>query len=355
MKIIPLKQGSDEWASWRLTVVGASELSICIGQNIYQTAKQLYMYKTGLESPPDLSLNLHIIRGRKEEPLARKYAENYFSKKYDCLTLLMPVVACSNNHDQIAASFDGICLIKDHPFYNIPVELKCPSRPVWNDIKRKGKKSPHYIMYAIQVQHQIYVADATEGYLIFYFNNEIQIFHISRNEEFLIYAINKALSFMRNVATITPPADDLMRDIYTPTSIVELDEWKKLSTDYTSVITALKTSPSSNDLLTRKLTLRDNAVQLLGLYKTAQFESFRVSRTTASSTVNYEDQVMKLVSYIKEHNLSVPVELTDSCNFTVVTESKLRINTKAKPLPISTPLAQSIQTFEVEITPPHHY
>lgn len=353
MQIIPLSQGSAEWLAWKSTVVGASELAVCLGISPYQTAKQLFYHKSGLTPPPDLSRNPHIIRGKVNEPHARLATENYFSNKLNQHCLLMPVVAISDKTPLIGASFDGICLLPEHPMFNIPVELKCPSLSVWNDIQRRGRLSSHYIMYAIQVQQQIYVADANEGYLVFYYKKDIKVFHIKRDDQFLEYAIPIAEKFMKNVMKTTPPADDVDRDIFMPSEASAIQQWQQLRHDYEQNVQQLNASPSDSDLLKQRNQLRDKAVELLGLYRCGQIDSFRISRTRPTSKPNHQEQLTQLLDYIHQHNINIPEAILDPDNFITTTESQLRISTKAKPLtqPQTPSKPSSIQGFEITFTP----
>ncbi|PSV28103.1 lambda-exonuclease family protein [Photobacterium sp. GB-72] len=353
MHIIPYSQGSAEWLEWKSTVVGASELAICLGLSPYQTAKQLFYHKTGLTPPPDLSRNPHIIRGKKLEPHARLTTENYFSKKLNQHCLLMPVVAISDEKSLIGASFDGINLLPDHPMFNIPVELKCPGLTVWNDIQRRGRLSTHYIMYAIQVQQQIYVAGAKEGYLVFYYQKNIKVFHIKRDDQFLGYAIPIAENFMRNVLKITPPADDTERDIFSPTEDSEITAWQQLRDDYEQNVQQLNAAPNDTTLLQKRNQLRDKAVELLGLYRCGQIGSFRISRTRPTSKPNHQEQLTQLLDYIHQHNINIPEAILNTDNFVNTTESQLRVTTKAKPLtqPQIPSNPNVIKGFEIEFTP----
>ncbi len=62
----------------------------------------------------------------------------------------------------LRASFDGIA---DD---GTPVELKVPAERTFAEVAAKKTEAPAFRLYWPQVQHQLYVAGADQGWLVFY-------------------------------------------------------------------------------------------------------------------------------------------------------------------------------------------
>lgn len=58
----------DEWLKLRRETLGASEAAAACGESPYQSSIELWSYKTGLLTPPDLSDVEHILWGNIHEP-----------------------------------------------------------------------------------------------------------------------------------------------------------------------------------------------------------------------------------------------------------------------------------------------
>ncbi len=156
MKIIDITQRSDAWRRWRAKGVTASEAAIILGRSAYKTPWRLWAERTGIAREPDLAANPHVQRGVALEDKARKA----FEARHD--TLLLPVCGQSEEHPVLRASFDGIA---DD---GAPVELKAPCSKTYEALASRGEQAGPYRLYWPQVQHQLYVAGAAQGWLVFY-------------------------------------------------------------------------------------------------------------------------------------------------------------------------------------------
>ncbi|MCV5216512.1 YqaJ viral recombinase family protein, partial [Escherichia coli] len=84
--------------------------------------------------------------------------------KYD--DMLLPACVESVQYPLMRASLDGL---RDN---GEPVELKSPSATVWEDVCAEKATSKAYQLYYPQVQHQLLVTGAKQGWLVFYFEGQ---------------------------------------------------------------------------------------------------------------------------------------------------------------------------------------
>src|SRR5260364_158173 len=89
--------------------------------------------------------------------------------------ILLPVCVEDEALPLMRASLDG------HLANQAPVELKCPGSKVWEAVRAKGAESETFRLCYPQVQHQILVTGADDGYLVFWHQGEIQEFQIPRD------------------------------------------------------------------------------------------------------------------------------------------------------------------------------
>jgi putative phage-type endonuclease len=178
MKIIDVTQRTPEWAHWRAQGITASEAAIVLGRSPYKTPWRLWAERTGLAREADLSANPHVQRGVALEDAARRAFEDRHG------TLLLPLCAESDEHPVLRASFDGIA---DD---GAPVELKVPSHRTFAEVSERQTEAAAFRLYWPQVQHQLYVAEAAQGWLVFYGEDGRLIeFPIAREEAFLSQAL----------------------------------------------------------------------------------------------------------------------------------------------------------------------
>ncbi len=95
-----MEQGSKEWLAWRKTVITATEASIIMGNNPWDTPYTCWQRKLGLIE--EKKTNAAMERGKRLEPIARER----FIKKYRIN--MTPVVVESTEFDFLGASLDGL-------------------------------------------------------------------------------------------------------------------------------------------------------------------------------------------------------------------------------------------------------
>jgi putative phage-type endonuclease len=221
MKIVDLTQRSPEWLRWRTQGVTASEAAVVLGRSPYKTPWRLWAERTGQAREADLSANPHVQRGVAWEDMARRAFEERHG------TLLLPLCGESEEHPVLRASFDGIA---DD---GSPVELKVPAEHTFAKVAAKKIEAPAFRLYWPQVQHQLFVAGAERGWLVFFGGPERLLeFPVARDATFLSQElVPKCLSFWEAIAKRREPPRDPARDLCVPVG-EELDHWSILAGEY---------------------------------------------------------------------------------------------------------------------------
>lgn len=195
MKLIDLKQNSEEWLEFRRQKIGASDAPIILGVSPFKTPYQLYLEKLGLSQTPQ---NSAMRRGQEMEQEAREAFEEMYEMLHMEVVEVVPLVAQSDSHPWMIASLDGIDLEK-----KVLVEIKCPG-PRDHQVAMDGKIPDHYIP---QLQHQMLVTGLEK---MFYFSYRTDDGHpvlleCSRNEDFLKKLVQKESEFFACLQNETPP------------------------------------------------------------------------------------------------------------------------------------------------------
>ena len=173
-------------------------------------------------------------RGNRLEEAAR----HWFEQRYD--TLLMPLCAEADAEPILRASFDGLNDAGE------PVELKVPAPKTFAEVRSHGRASLAYRLYAVQVQHQLYVADAQTGYLVFYQDaDQVEVFELQRDPALIHQLVAEGLAFWEAIQSKREPEKDPARDLFIPTG-EQAEAWRgagrSLSTRACNACSALKPS-----------------------------------------------------------------------------------------------------------------
>ena len=210
MKIINLAQRSPAWHAWRKAGLSASAASIILGRHPDKTLWRLWAEKTGRAVEEDLSKNPHVMRGFALEDRARQCAERVLGEDF-----LLPVCGQSDESPCLLASFDGLTAS------GIPTELKCPAQSTYESVVFEGEQSEAYRRYLPQVQQQLYVADASYGWLLFYSPANKQphrIYKVVPDEALILDLVARAQAFMgENIGKDNARPLDPERGLYVPT------------------------------------------------------------------------------------------------------------------------------------------
>ena len=284
MKSIDVAQRTPEWDRWRVQGITASESAIILGRSPYKTPWRLWAERTGLARPADLSRNPHVARGNRLEDAARQW----FEQTHD--TVLMPVCAESEQEPLLRASFDGINDAGE------PVELKVPSERIYREVEAHGRASGPYRLYEPQVQHQVYVAGADKGWLVFYLDEQNQrVFELARDAKLIRAIVGQGKAFWQAIVDGDEPEKDPGRDLFVPTG-EQLGEWTALAGRYRRIQQEAKTIDAT--LKRRKAELdqiQTQLVAMMGEALIAESAGLRITRFCAKGSVDYPALVTALL------------------------------------------------------------
>lgn len=145
----------EEWLNLRQNGIGGSECSAILGLNPYMTSYDLWQYKTGMKTPPDLSQNSAVIFGKEHElELIKQFADEN-SEKYD-VTHKKNDIRFSRKNNFMVASLDAELLDKSNGKKGV-LEIKTCQVNSYNFSKWQDQQIPDN--YYCQVLHYLSVTD----------------------------------------------------------------------------------------------------------------------------------------------------------------------------------------------------
>ena len=189
MKIIDLKQGSDEWKAFRRSKIGASMAGTIMGVNPWETKLDLWeSIINGDEKVPTEAM----IRGSQLESKARDEFNSLFRAEHQ----FHPIVVQHDQYDWLIASLDG---------WNGEecVEIKCPGEKTHNIAL--SNKIPDY--YYPQLQHQMMVTDTKVcTYLSYDGSNAVCVF-CSKDDAYCEKLFRAEKEFYQSLIDFKPPKE----------------------------------------------------------------------------------------------------------------------------------------------------
>jgi putative phage-type endonuclease len=261
MKIIKLEQGSPEWLAWRKTVITATDASIIMGNNPWDTLYTCWQRKLGFIE--EKKSNEAMERGKRLEPEARAQ----FIEKY--LMHMEPIVVESTEFDFLGASLDGFSSTA-----NAILEIKCGGQKLYE--MAMNQEIPPY--YMDQIQHQLLVTGAERCYYYCYDGFNGICINVLPDEKFKEIFLPKARAFWRCVAFSEPPA--LQAGDYKDMS--DNDRWKALADRYKNICEQIEY------LEERKEGYRKGLLELCG-DSNCLGEGIRAMKTVIRGRVAYDE------------------------------------------------------------------
>lgn len=151
MKIIDIKQGSQEWLKWRKEGLGASDIPIIMKESPYKTPLQLWEEKCGFNQFNEMN------NAMKHGILTEGKARDQFNEEYS----LNIKSLCIEDDEKpyLKASLDGWDEDK-----KILAEIKCPTSSEIIRALYEEEKYPNY--WYIQIQWQAFLTKPEKIYLI---------------------------------------------------------------------------------------------------------------------------------------------------------------------------------------------
>jgi len=275
MRAVNVVPRTPAWHAWRNQGITATDACVLMGSEPDRTIWQLCAEKVGLISPPDLSRNPLVRNGIEKEPLARRRYEAAHH------TMLLPVCAESDEHPVLRASFDGV----DDD--GTPVEIKCPSEPVFEEARATREQSAAYRRYYPQVQQQIYVAGSQRGALTLYFEDELVTLEIPRDDRHIAELTSKALALWDAIERRIEPAKDPARDVFVPAAAA-LEVWSGIAQQYRDLeIQHVLRQAELDKIDERQKALQGELLGLMGSFAQGAAAGIRVTRYLQRGNVDY--------------------------------------------------------------------
>lgn len=231
--IVQLEQGSDEWKQWRKTGITATDAVVINGMSPYKSEWRLYAEKKGIAIEPDLSRNPLVRRGNFYEDAARDHMADFLlehdpspevleAANIHLKEVLTPHCIQMKKYPMLRASLDGMRNNGE------PTELKVPSERTFEDVLKRGRDSKAYRLYYPQVQHQIMVAGADRGWLLFFQPDQDVTpicFEVLRDRGFIKNNVALCAAFFKKLSNNTPPEKNEEKDVYYPEDADQAEAW----------------------------------------------------------------------------------------------------------------------------------
>jgi len=187
MKVLSVKQKSEEWLEIRRKCISATDLAPIMGMSAYRSPLMLWEEKMGLRVR---ETNIAMERGSALEKKAIAWAEGILGCK------LYDFTVQSEEYEWAIASLDGIS--EDG---KILVEAKCPGEMV-HQRHLSGKINQEYIC---QTQWQMFVTGCEQCHFESFYGEEGHIIVIPRDNDFIQKMILKASQFLHLLRVQIPP------------------------------------------------------------------------------------------------------------------------------------------------------
>jgi putative phage-type endonuclease len=176
--------GSQEWLDLRQNYITATEMSCLLGVNPYQTAAKMLREK---EQPSEFLSNVHTRRGKILEPAVMELCKVDYGMDVQRW-------AAEGTEEVLVDEDLGISCTPDGRYFNgtqnVPVECKTVLQSTY--VNKWLDKDTFPVHYMVQLYMQIWLSDASEGYLVgMAVSNELHhvVLKMQRSTEFELLVI----------------------------------------------------------------------------------------------------------------------------------------------------------------------
>ena len=240
----------------------------------------------------------------KVKPMADQAAEIFYGKLFEKdpeinriflersnikSLMLLPICAESSRYPILGCSFDGLQFIGNDR--GIPVEIKYPAPSTWTDVQLLGEKSKAFQLYQYQVRHQMLVANASFGLLVFgqMVDGQMQLKHfvIEHDDVIANDIIQAAEDFNKKLKSQTPPEVDKNRDILMPQGkLAEI--WRPITDQVRELQTKIyRLTSQAEQFETAKKELKAKLAENMDGFKSASLNGVTVTRSVRQGSVDY--------------------------------------------------------------------
>lgn len=279
MKILDLKQGSQEWLSWRRTVITATDCPAILGSSPWETNRQCWERKLGLV--PEKLRTKAMERGIRLEPEAR----TQFIERYGIN--MAPAVVESTEIEFLGASLDGLSDCKRYI-----LEVKCGGAKL-QTMAAQGIVPEYYLD---QIYHQLYVTGAEKCYYYCYDGKNGICIEVYLPSDFIAKYLPMVRTFWKCVALNEPPATKV-----SGYNTMNDDEWTKDTNEYQKLDQFIKS------LEEKKETVRQRLISRCGDYN-CMGNGVKVIKTILPGRIAYNEipeiKEVDLEKYRKDSTIS---------------------------------------------------
>lgn len=176
-----LNQGSEEWLLWRQKNITATDCSVILNKNPFNSPFDLWEEK--LLMKPRQEVNKAMLRGQQLEPEAREIACNELGIEFE------PACVESSEYPWMVASLDGLS-----PCLEYILEIKCPNSATHIFAIEGGIHN----YYMAQMQHQLCVTGANLCYYMSYnpdYHCKFKILEVLPDKEYIAELIEMEHKF----------------------------------------------------------------------------------------------------------------------------------------------------------------
>jgi putative phage-type endonuclease len=292
MKLVPLAQSTPEWLDWRKAGITASDVSCLFHTNPYKTEWKLWAEKSGLQAEDDIEGNPFVRRGKTFEHMLREHVVNARNVG------IMPACAEHGTVPYLRASLDGIDRNRR------PWEFKIPSPNNFEEVRKHQLNSEPAKRAHLQVQHQLLVTGASEGYLVF--GNIDDSGRVAKVTEYILLIIpadpelhqailEKSLEFMRRLAERDEPPKDPDRDLFAPQSGTDAVRWQEAAAKVLPLLALKADLKVQISAVEKQLESAARPIlDVLGSNKAGEFAGLRAIRVDRTGSVDW-------TAFVKAH------------------------------------------------------
>lgn len=316
MKFVTLRQSTPEWLDWRRTGITASDVSVLFDRNPYKTEWKLWAEKSGLQAEDDLDANPYVRRGKVFEHLLREHVSN------DRDIGIIPVCVEHDTIPFLKASLDGL----DH--MGRPWEFKIPSSRHFEEVRKDRIDSEPAQRYWPQVQQQLLVTGAAEGYIVFGNLGSLKdtrqcarvmeyiVIPIPADQDFHQKIIEKSEAFLRRVKDGDEPAKDPDRDVFAPQDALQAEKWSKAASDLLPLLEKKRRLRIELDSLDEEIDrIGAPIVDVLDVNKFGEFAGVRATRVDRKGKVDWQSFVKSKGYDPEDEKIVGPFRRVGSTNY----------------------------------------
>jgi predicted phage-related endonuclease len=213
-----------------------------------------------------------------------------------------------------------------------PVELKCPSQKVFEEVRNEEEQSTAYQLYYPQVQHQILVTGANQGWLVFYRDGKLYEILVDRDEAMIREILSEARKFWSDLEAGKAPEKDPERDLYIPQG-EEASQWIFAAEEYRLCDGEIKALNKALKPLKQRLAALEarqkphleTVKSMMGEFYHADYCGLMVTKYRSAGRVNYKRLLAEKAPELTEKDIEQYREkASERCRVTVSEEVKPR-------------------------------